>query len=330
MVHPPNRARLLEGATVTFDTVPEITDVAVLFAVAIAIEREAARRYGELAARAAAAGESELADLFARLRDEEADHENGIGAWAVREGIMPATTLAFHWDSPAVAMEEEVAEAGGSRMGTWKALVIAVHNEERAFAFYINVAAKTPDADVRRYAERMAEEELEHVALLRMERRRAWQGEHAANAAALPAAGAPDATDADALAEYVAEVEGESARRLRAEAGYAKEAGAARTASLLEAIAAEAEERSHGREIGTVRPDLPHVSADALQLVRDEERRLSRLYEGYIRLIDTARDERLLRRAQEETEVVLSRLARLRDEEARLRSTASADSPVVS
>lgn len=171
--------------TVTFDSVPEITTPEDLFALAAAMEREAARRYRQLAARMEALGEAALVDLFRRLEHMEAEHEAGLDAWARRAGVAESASMprpAFRWDGAEGIGEKALAEVGGAEVLTpWTALSLAVHNEERAFAFYATVAARTADARVRAHAETMATEELEHVALLRLERRRAWR--HQADAA---------------------------------------------------------------------------------------------------------------------------------------------------
>ena len=54
----------------------------------------------------------------------------------------------------------------------------AVRNEERAFAFWSYVAAYSKDSEIKQAAEAMAREELGHVSTLRRERRRAYHKEH--------------------------------------------------------------------------------------------------------------------------------------------------------
>lgn len=188
--------------TVTFDSVPFIAAPEDLFAVATAMEHEATLRYRQLAARMAERDEPQLAALFRRLEAMESEHEAGIDAWAARETITPAEHLTFRWDLPEGISPAALADVGGEEALTpWKALDLAVHNEERAFAFYVQIATKTDHARVRTYAERMAAEELEHVALLRLERRRAWRREHA---------GAP----AEPLPETLADLEAWLAARM--------------------------------------------------------------------------------------------------------------------
>ena len=66
----------------------------------------------------------------------------------------------------------------------YQTLSIAVRNEERAFAFWSYVSADAADPAIRREAERMAGEELQHVARLRGERRRAFHEARARTAVA--------------------------------------------------------------------------------------------------------------------------------------------------
>jgi hypothetical protein len=59
----------------------------------------------------------------------------------------------------------------------YRALAIAVRNEERAFSLLTHVAANAENTDVRLRAEALALEELQHVALLRAQRRKAFHAE---------------------------------------------------------------------------------------------------------------------------------------------------------
>ena len=63
---------------------------------------------------------------------------------------------------------------------TYRALAIAVRNKERAFAFYSYIAAEARSPGVRALAEDLARDELEHAAVLRRERRRAFRRERPA------------------------------------------------------------------------------------------------------------------------------------------------------
>ena len=73
---------------------------------------------------------------------------------------------------------ETAREIGTSRVTTaYRALAMAVRNEERAFAFWSYVAAYSEDSEIKQAAEAMAHEELAHVSTLRKERRRAYHKE---------------------------------------------------------------------------------------------------------------------------------------------------------
>ncbi len=69
-------------------------------------------------------------------------------------------------------------EEGSSHLLTpYRALAIAVRNEEKAFAFYSYVAGAAPDTQMQQIAEELAKDELAHAWLLRRERRKAYRRE---------------------------------------------------------------------------------------------------------------------------------------------------------
>ncbi len=306
--------------TVTFSTVPEVRTVEDLFAIATAMEREAADRYGDLAGRMERLGNGALAALFRRLEKEESDHEDGLGAWARRRGIVPSPSFTFRWDMPETLTEQQFAEAGGDFLATpWRVLVIAAGNEERAFAFYANIAAKTSDPDVRTYAEAMAREELGHVALLRLERRRAWRKEHPEQLSGgkpiedIPASlGAFDGRRREAAREAL--------RRWASAVRVAEAIGDAATAELFRVLI--------GEEAARLAPDMPAVEApvaplplDLHDLLRDEARWAEASYDFMMTVVEKAGDEALVGKAQAEAREKLSQLARLSDRLAALEAT---------
>jgi rubrerythrin len=296
---------------VTFSTVPEVRTVEDLFAIATAMEREAANRYGDLAGRMERQGNGPLAALFRRLEEEENGHEGGLGEWAGRRGIVPSPSFDFQWDMPETLTEQEFSEAGGDFLATpWRVLVMAVRNEERAFAFYTNVAAKAPDPDVRIYAEAMAREELDHVALLRLERRRAWRDEHPGRSAGRAAEEFPDSLEA--FSRRRQEDVRAALGRWRILVRAAEATGDAATAGLFRSLVREETarvEEGFAAEIDTfARPDVP-----VRELLRDEARRVEASYEFMMAVAEQARDEALVSRAQAEAHEKLSQLARLGD-----------------
>lgn len=295
---------------VTFSTVPEVRTVEDLFAIATAMEHEAACRYAELAERLEGQGDSSLAALFRRLEREESGHEDGLGAWADRQGITPSPSLDFQWDLPEIASDEDFAEAGGDFLATpGRVLAMAVRNEERAFAFYTNVAAKTSDTEVRSYAEAMAREELNHVALLRLERRRARRQERGAGVADFPTDALP--IEAEDLARHLRDAAREATARWRNLAQIAETAGDRTTAALFRMLVRDEtddngkrspDRAAHSSPGGTIRDGL-----------RDEARQAETAYDVLMAVAEKAPDEDVVARAQTAAEAELLRLALLRD-----------------
>jgi rubrerythrin len=149
-----------------------------LFALASAMEQEAATRYGELAEEMRLQNKSDLSALFTQLAVAEREHATGVTRWSQSLiGRTPDPAL-VHWEGPGTFDAEAAAEIMTSRLMTpYRALSIAVRNEERAFAFWSYVAAFAQDTEIKEAAEAMAREELVHVSTLRRERRRAYHSE---------------------------------------------------------------------------------------------------------------------------------------------------------
>jgi rubrerythrin len=205
-----------------------------LMDIAVAVEAEAARRYEPLAERLQRAGEAELGRLFTELAGLERAHETGLAAWARREGRRPPEPAHFAWRLPETFDDED----GEAAVDPFRALAIAVRNEERAFAFYTYLAATcSEDAEMRARAESLAREELKHVATLRSWRRRAW---HARGGSPRPPA-ARNLADLHRLAErleteqvdvFLAVAEHATDEAVLAEAQRLAEAAIARLALL--------------------------------------------------------------------------------------------------
>ena len=146
-----------------------------------AMELEAAERYEEFAKEMDRYGNEEAAALFRDLAKDERAHGAYVEKWASRLGRPAPRPLQVRWVMPETFTREQLAEAGGHHLLTpHKALVIATANEERAFRFYVDVGARCEDEDVRRKAESLAKEEINHVARLRLARRRAFRAERRA------------------------------------------------------------------------------------------------------------------------------------------------------
>lgn len=144
------------------------------FALAHAMEADAAARYAETATQLRLQDATELADLFDRLAGVEQGHVSQVMGWAERRGETSAAGTRPPWPIPDTfdAPPDEVAQS--KLLTPYRALASAVRHEERSFAFWTYVSAHAEREEVRKAAERMALDELEHVSLLRRERRRAF------------------------------------------------------------------------------------------------------------------------------------------------------------
>ena len=149
-----------------------------LFALANAMEMEAANRYAGLAEDMRRQNRGALAEVFAQLAAAEREHVDSVARWSQsRRGKAPDPAL-VRWEAPETFGAETAREIGSSRLTTpYRALAMAVRNEERAFAFWSYVAAYSEDSEIKQAAEAMAHEELGHVSTLRKERRRAYHKE---------------------------------------------------------------------------------------------------------------------------------------------------------
>lgn len=147
------------------------------FAIAHAIESDAVARYTETAKLLRDRGEQTLAAVFDRLAETERAHVEQVEHWAEHRLATPFDMTALPWALPDThdASPQEMAR---SKLFTpYRALASAVRHEERAFAFWTYVSAHSTQTEVKDAAERMALEELEHVSVLRAERRKTYHSE---------------------------------------------------------------------------------------------------------------------------------------------------------
>jgi rubrerythrin len=148
------------------------TTVEEVLAVAYAMEREAAVRYADLGRSMRLVRHDDVAQVFETLATEEQHHVEQVERLAQKLLHHLPDPGAVRWELPATLTAE--GEGGAAQLTPYRALSIAVQNEERAFAFWSYVAAASDNPDVRREAEAMARQELLHAAKLRHERRRAY------------------------------------------------------------------------------------------------------------------------------------------------------------
>ncbi len=136
-----------------------------LYAHAIAIEREAAERYGEFATRMQDEGRDDLARIFEMLADLESEHLRTLEARTLDVVLPPIPPHRYHWleaGAPETAARSMVYRLLTPRM----ALAIALQAEMRAQAFFEQVFMTCDDPALRALAREMAAEEQSHVLLI--------------------------------------------------------------------------------------------------------------------------------------------------------------------
>jgi len=129
---------------------------------AIELEREAARRYEELAESMTTHGNRELREFFARMAYFSRKH---LAEAQARGGFRELPQLRpeeFDWPE---GTSPETAEWAGvdPLMSGRDALELALDGERRGHAYYAAIAATSTDPDVRHIAAQFADEEAAHV-----------------------------------------------------------------------------------------------------------------------------------------------------------------------
>lgn len=273
-----------------------------LFAVAFALEEEAATRYQDLAAKMREHGLSETAAVFDHLAQEERGHRDQVAHWSHQRTGQAPVLAEVRWDLPETFDDESAGELAGSRLATpYRALSMAVRNEERAFAFWTYVAAQAEDADIRKAAETMAHEELEHVSILRRERRHAYHAHRASVEKTVPRA----VTPRDVLIA-AAGLEERLANQLEQQLQVTADAG------QMERFVAES--RQMAADIAALGAPMASPS-DAAPPPAEPIAKAELLVEWYLEAADHAKDEATLAEAQSLARRAIARLAWLRSRE---------------
>jgi len=274
-----------------------------LFALAAAMEQEAAARYAGIAERMRQEGDPALAEVFERLSADERGHLDSVVHWSKATKGQPPDPARIRWEPPETFDDEGVATAHPRLLSAYRALSMAVRNEERAFAFWSYVAAHAETAEVRQAAEAMAHEELGHVATLRRERRQAFHAERG------KAGGHPESQEREV---GQAALERRLADLLEAVAGGVTPAERAQ----LEQLAGEARRLADELDGAPVAVGGT-MSAEA---VPDDPVALAELLtERYLEAGDTLQDEEALHRVQAMAGSAIARLAWLRNDLPELR-----------
>ncbi len=136
-----------------------------LYAHAIAIEREAALRYGELAERMGEEGREDLAHVFAGLAQAEAEHLAALERRTAGLALPAIADHAYRW-YPGGAPESAARQLLFRLLTPRGALAVALAAEVRARVFFEEISWSAAAPALRSLAREMAAEEREHAALL--------------------------------------------------------------------------------------------------------------------------------------------------------------------
>lgn len=142
-----------------------MNDVAIFLAHALALEREAADRYDELADTMEVHNNPDVAELFRRMANFSRMHADAVRGRAAEVELPHFKPWEYQWSEPE-GPETGALERTHYLMTTYHCLQLALHNERRGRDYYKGVADATEDAEVRRLAGQMYEEECEHVRIL--------------------------------------------------------------------------------------------------------------------------------------------------------------------
>jgi rubrerythrin len=145
----------------------KMTDLDTFLAYSIALEEEAADRHDELADMLDVHHNPGVAGTFRKLAHYSRLHAQEIRDQAQGRELPVIAPWDFGWED----MEgPETGDIGAVNylMNTVQALQIAMGNEQRAHDFYHDISQASPAADVRKMAADFAEEESEHLDLLKM------------------------------------------------------------------------------------------------------------------------------------------------------------------
>jgi rubrerythrin len=141
-------------------------DLPTFYAHALALERESVERYNELADAMVAHNNDALAALFSKLAGYGERHAEEVEEQAAAFDLPEIAPWEFRWID---AEGPETASYGDAHylMTPYHALGFALDNETRGRDYYARVSSETTSDDVARVAAAFAEEESEHVRLVR-------------------------------------------------------------------------------------------------------------------------------------------------------------------
>ena len=145
----------------------QIETVAEFLVHALELENESRERYAQLADSMEVHHNEEVEQLFRRLAEMSEVHADQVEARAAGIPLPEIAPWDFKWHCPGSPESDCMEHRVDYLMTGLEALELALHNEERGRDFYLHVASGSPNAEVRSIAGEMADEESDHVDLLK-------------------------------------------------------------------------------------------------------------------------------------------------------------------
>ena len=145
--------------------VDPIDTLPVLLAHALAMESEAAERYGELADQMEVHRRTAVAAIFRRLEQAEMAHLGDLTEMCSKFELPHIAPWDFKWrhsESPEVIDFTKV----HYQLSVREAILLAFEHERRAAEFYAGIALSATDPEVQKLAREFAAEEQEHIGWL--------------------------------------------------------------------------------------------------------------------------------------------------------------------
>jgi rubrerythrin len=143
----------------------KLASVEELYAYAHTLEREAADRYEILAEQMESCNNLEVAEVFSKLARIENLHANQI---VERAGGVPPERPPWEYEWEGVEGPESIPlSAPHYLMSPYQALKLALSCEKRALSFYEAIVSGVDSDELRKTGMEFAEEEREHVSLIK-------------------------------------------------------------------------------------------------------------------------------------------------------------------
>lgn len=223
-----------------------------LITLALHLEQCAADNYRGMAADMDRHDNPETAALFRRLAEEEQSHHSAIEA----HHAAGRNIETVYWEVP---VELTTMELPGDPflLTPYAAICFALHNEEKTFSLFTTLSAFAEEPGIRALADRFAQEELTHMAQLRLARRSASR-ELADQRDRLSWWCAKGEVLTD---RHLARMDADLAAGYDAAASRLHELGAAGAAGLLAELATQARQFSQDRAGGPMAETPPDLAS---------------------------------------------------------------------